>query len=166
MGRPATSTGGDGIELERTGRGAYRLTSAVTVSRPLEAVFPFFSDAHNLERLTPPWLSFRVVTPGPIAIAPGARIDYRLRVRGLPIRWTSEIGAWEPPHRFTDCQVRGPYRRWLHEHTFGERDGATLVGDDVEFEVRGGSLAGRVVAGDVRRIFEYRRDRLHELFAA
>ena len=153
------------LSVERVRGGAYRLESRLVVPRPIDAVFPFFSDAHNLEEVTPPWLAFRVVTPGPIRVEPGVRIDYRLRVRGIPVRWTSEIDVWEPPYRFGDWQVRGPYRSWRHEHTFSEHDGGTLVGDRVDFEVPLAFLAGRLVAADVERIFRYRQTRMLELFA-
>ena len=160
-----TSNGSSGsISVERLGGGSYRLTSTFNLEQPIDLVFSFFSDAHNLEKLTPPWLKFRVLTPVPIRIGQGTTIDYRLRIHGLPIRWTSEIGVWEPPHRFADRQLRGPYRRWDHEHTFEEKDGGTLVGDRVEFEVPGGRIPGRLASADVRRIFAYRRERLTELF--
>jgi ligand-binding SRPBCC domain-containing protein len=152
------------ISVEHLRGGAYRLTSTFALQQPIDVVFPFFSDAYNLEKLTPPWLRFRVLTPAPIPIERGTTIDYRLRIHGLPIRWTSEINSWEPPHRFTDRQLRGPYRRWEHEHTFSENDEGTLVGDRVEFEVPGGRLPGRLASADVRRIFAYRRERLRELF--
>ena len=80
--------------------------SAVWLPRPLDEVFAFFSDAHNLEVLTPPWLRFEVLTPRPINLAVGVTIDYRLRVRGLPLRWRSEIAVWEPPVRFVDEHER------------------------------------------------------------
>jgi ligand-binding SRPBCC domain-containing protein len=152
------------ITVEHIRGGAYRLTSTLALAQPIDVVFSFFSDAHNLETLTPPWLKFRVLTPAPIAIERGTKIDYRLRVHGLPIRWTSEINVWEPPNRFADRQVRGPYRRWEHEHTFDEADDGTIVGDRVEFAVRGGRLPGQLASADVRRIFAYRRKRLRELF--
>ena len=85
----------------------FELNSEVQVARRTSDVFPFFSDADNLERLTPPWLRFQVVTPGPIRMQMGTRIEYWLRLRGVPIWWISEITAWEPPHRFVDRQVRG-----------------------------------------------------------
>jgi len=106
--------------------------SSIWLPRPLDEVFAFFSDASNLEVITPPWLSFSVVTPAPIEMRPGTLIDYRLRFRGFPLRWRSEITSWDPPHRFADAQVKGPYRQWIHEHTFVEKDGGTLAGDRVE----------------------------------
>jgi ligand-binding SRPBCC domain-containing protein len=95
----------------------------------------------------------------------GARIAYQLRIRGVPIRWESEITAWEPPHRFVDEQRRGPYRQWIHEHLFvSENDGTTIV-DNVRYSVPGGALVNCLfVAPDVRRIFEYRQRVLLERF--
>lgn len=160
-----TTAGSSGsIAVEHIRGGAYRLTSTFALEQPIDVVFPFFSDAHNLEKLTPPWLKFRVLKPAPISIERGTTIDYRLRIHGLPIRWTSQIDVWEPPHRFADSQLRGPYRRWEHEHTFSENGEGTLVGDRVEFEVPGGRIPGRLASADVRRIFAYRRERLSELF--
>jgi ligand-binding SRPBCC domain-containing protein len=129
----------------------------------MEQVFPFFSDAHNLEKITPPWLKFNVLTPGPIEMRPGAHIKYRLRLRGLPISWESEIMEWNPPHGFVDEQVRGPYRRWHHEHRFEVHDGGTGVNDRVEYSVWGGSIVNALlVQRDIRKIFEFRRQKLAE----
>ena len=86
------------------------LNSELDISRPLAEVFALFADARNLARTTPPWLDFQILTPDPIEMRVGALIDYRLRVHGLPLRWQSEIAAWDPPHRFVDRQTRGPYR--------------------------------------------------------
>ncbi len=135
------------------------------LARPLDEVFEFFSDAHNLQRLTPPWLDFEVLTPAPIAMAAGTRIDYRLKVRGVPLRWRSEIELWEPPVRFVDVQLRGPYRMWHHTHRFEATDGGTRVTDEVRYAVWGGALIDRLfVRPDVRRIFDYRRRELERLF--
>ena len=143
----------------------FGLTSEVMLPRPPTEVFPFFADARNLEKLTPPWLRFAVLTPEPIEMRPGATIDYRLRLRGVPIRWRSEITAWEPPFRFVDEQRRGPYRLWIHEHRFEERGGQTRASDHVQYAVWGGRLADRLlVRPDIERIFEYRRDVLREIF--
>lgn len=82
----------------------------------IEEIFAFFCDAQNLESITPPWLKFEVLTPAPIELGEGALIDYRLRVRGIPLRWQSKITHWDPPHSFVDEQLRGPYRLWIHTH--------------------------------------------------
>ena len=141
--------------------------SSLWLPRRLDEVFAFFSDASNLEVITPPWLKFSVVTPAPIEMRPGTLIDYRLRFRGFPLRWRSEITSWDPPHRFADAQVKGPYRQWLHEHTFVEKDGGTLAGDRVEYAVWGGALAtALVVRRDVERIFDYRRQTLTAMFGS
>jgi ligand-binding SRPBCC domain-containing protein len=133
--------------------------------RPLVELFPFFADAANLERITPPWLGFHILTPPPIEMRPGALIDYRLRVRGIPLRWRTRIAVWEPPGRFVDEQVRGPYRRWVHEHTFVERDGGALCRDSVRYAVPGGELVHRwLVRPDVERIFAWRQQALARLF--
>ena len=134
---------------------------------PRESVFDFFSRAENLELLTPPWLSFRILTPRPIQMYEGALIDYQLRLHGIPLRWRSEITVLEPPHRFVDEQRQGPYRLWVHEHRFTEVDGGTKVEDRVRYAVLGGALVARLfVTPDVRRIFDYRQKRLRDLFEA
>ena len=137
------------------------------VPRPRDEVFAFFADAANLQELTPPWLGFEILTPRPIEMRPGALIDYRLRLRFIPIRWRTRITVWEPPYRFVDEQLRGPYRLWLHEHTFKEDGDGTLCGDFVRYAVPFGALANRLlVARDVRKIFAYRERRLQEIFGA
>lgn len=143
------------------------LRSRQLVQATLDEVFPFFSDARNLERLTPPWLRFKIVTPEPIPMAAGALIDYRLTWRGLPLRWRTEIEAWEPPFFFVDRQVRGPYRLWRHEHHFEVHRGGTMVEDRVSYSAIGGRLAHRlIVTRDVEAIFAYRREALSSLFSS
>ena len=143
----------------------FELHSEVLLPRPRGEVFPFFADARNLERLTPPWLRFRVLTPGPVEMRRSAVIDYRLRLRGVPVRWRSEIAAWEPPFRFVDEQRRGPYRLWVHEHRFEERTGGTLASDRVRYAVPGGRVVDRLlVRPDLERVFAYRRDVLRSIF--
>jgi ligand-binding SRPBCC domain-containing protein len=132
---------------------------------PRNEVFAFFGDAHNLERITPPWVNFAVLTPAPIVMRPGILIDYLIRIHGVPVRWRTEISAWQPPFQFVDEQRRGPYRLWHHTHTFEEREGGTLCRDRVRYWPRGGALMNWLfVRKDVERIFEYRRQRLVEIF--
>jgi ligand-binding SRPBCC domain-containing protein len=133
--------------------------------RPVEEVFAFFSEARNLESLTPPWLRFEVLTPAPIAMRPGTLIDYRIRVHGLPIRWRTEIVEWNPPQRFVDVQLRGPYTLWHHTHAFKSRDGGTQCRDQVRYRPRGGALMNWLfVRSDVQQIFAFRRQQLARLF--
>ena len=141
-----------------------RLERSTRLPRPLDEVFAFFADASNLEELTPPWLAFDIVTERPIEMAEGTLIDYRLRVRGLPLRWRSEITVWDPPHRFVDEQRKGPYRLWRHEHLFeADGDDATRVTDRVDYAVWLDSIVHPFVRRDVENIFDYRQERLVEL---
>jgi ligand-binding SRPBCC domain-containing protein len=139
------------------------------VARPLSEVFAFFADARNLERLTPPWLRFQILTRGAIEMAPGARIEYRLRLHGVPVRWVTLIETWDELRSFTDLQQRGPYRRWHHTHTFSEHAQGTLVGDRVRYELPLGPLGelahALFVRRDLERVFEYRRETIARLLA-
>ena len=130
----------------------------------MEELFPFFADPGNLEQLTPPWLRFQM--RGDVGeMRVGARFDYRLRIHGVPLTWQSEITVWDPPYRFVDVQIRGPYRSWIHEHTFEPENDGTLMKDYVQYAVMGGALVRNLlVAPDLQRIFEYRRNHLNSLF--
>jgi len=145
--------------------GGYHLLTEFWTPRPLAEVFPFFADAFNLQILTPEFLNFRVVTPAPIDMHVGTTIDYQIRLHGIPIGWKSLISAWEPPFRFVDEQVRGPYKFWHHEHTFEVRDGGTLIRDDVHYGVPGGWLAHTLlVRRDLAAIFQYRAEKMRAQF--
>jgi ligand-binding SRPBCC domain-containing protein len=144
----------------------HRLQNQLRLPRPREQIFEFFADPRNLERITPPWLGFKIVTRPDIQISQGTLLDYRLRLRGIPLHWQSEITVWDPPHRFVDRQTKGPYSLWVHEHTFIDADGGTLVQDHVAYAVPGGTLIQKlIVAPDLARIFAYRRETLRKLFA-
>ena len=140
------------------------------VHAPVERVFGFFSRARNLQELTPPWLHFDVLTPEPIRMGPGTLIDYRLRLRGVPMRWRTLIEAWEPGRMFVDRQLRGPYRLWHHTHEFEAHSQGTLVRDRVRYEIPLGA-AGRVarmlfVRRDLEQVFDYRREAVARLLEA
>ncbi|HEY3779617.1 MAG TPA: SRPBCC family protein [Fimbriimonadaceae bacterium] len=146
----------------------YRFECETLVAAPLEDVFEFFSKAENLEKLTPPSLRFHVVSALPIEMRPGARIQYRLRLFGIPFKWESEITVWEPLVRFCDVQIKGPYKKWEHEHSF-QRDGErTLMKDVVDYAVPGWSIAPLVhalfVRWQVKHIFAYRGKVIGEMF--
>ena len=151
-------------------RGEHVLERVATVPRPLAETFAFFADAGNLERITPPELRFRIVTPQPIDLRPGALIDYRLRLFGVPFGWRTEIARWEPPAggraAFVDQQLRGPYRRWHHTHTFEAVGDATRMTDRVRWALPVwplGEVARPVVRAQLRRIFDHRAERVAEL---
>jgi ligand-binding SRPBCC domain-containing protein len=146
--------------LERTQR----------IDRPLAQVFPFYADAGNLERITPPWLGFEMVTPTPIAMAAGALIEYKLHLHRIPISWRTRIETWEPPRRFVDAQLRGPYILWHHTHTFREDSpGTTILDDRVRYALPFGPLGeiahALFVRRDLERIFDFRRDAVAAAFA-
>ncbi len=155
------------IQIERAGAN-YRLTQKQWFAQSPEELWPFFSSAHNLERITPPLLNFRVTTPSPIEMRKGAVIDYRLRIRGVPVGWKTLISEWNPPHSFVDEQLRGPYRLWHHEHIFEAVDGGTLATDRVHYRLPLGPLGHlahrALVRRDVSTIFSYRAEALEQIF--
>lgn len=146
------------------------LQSEVWLPSPVEALFAFFSKVENLDTITPAWLRFRILRATDRDIRVGTIIDYRIRLHGVPVRWRTEITAWEPPFRFVDTQLRGPYRTWIHEHTFESSGSGTRVRDRVHYEVPGGilePLLHRLLVGpDLARIFEYRKRKLFELYGS
>jgi len=139
------------------------------IPRPRSEVFDFFSNAANLERLTPALLKFRILTPLPIEMCEGALIDYQLKLYGLPVRWRTRIESYEPEERFIDTQLKGPYRYWHHLHEFKEHQGGTEMRDLVNYELPFGPLGSIARALFVKRsladIFKHRRQVIHSLFA-
>ena len=138
----------------------YVLERSQRLELPVDRAFEFYADALNLEAITPAWLRFEVVTPGPVAMAEGTRLEYRLRLHGLPVRWLTRIEAWEPPLRFVDVQVRGPYRLWHHTHSFEPDGDGTIMRDRVRYALPLGWLGElakrRFVSRDLDRIFDHR----------
>jgi uncharacterized protein (TIGR01777 family) len=138
------------------------------VPRPPDEVFRFFADAHNLERITPPFLKFRILAVSTPTLETGTRIDYRLSLHGVPVRWQSLIQDWNPNGSFVDTQTRGPYHRWHHTHEFEPWDGGTIIRDRVHYELPlgalGGLAAGGFVAKDLDAIFAFRQQAIREIF--
>jgi len=148
----------------------HTLRTEQQIDRPLDEVFAFFSNAHNLEAITPAWVGFKILTPGNIELAAGATIRYRIKVHGIPLKWTTVIRRWEPPHLFVDVQTSGPYRMWHHTHRFEGYNRGTRMTDTVRYVLPLGCL-GRIVQAlqvkaDLKRIFQYRSERIAEIFAA
>ncbi|MFN8706778.1 MAG: SRPBCC family protein [Planctomyces sp.] len=143
------------------------MRTSVILPRSRDEIFAFFSDAFQLQRLTPEWVNFGILTPAPILIREGCLIDYKLRIHGIPVRWRTEISSWNPPFAFTDRQLKGPYSLWEHRHIFEEVPGGTLMHDIVRYRSPGGRLLNWLfVENDVRRIFEFRALKMIELFPA
>jgi hypothetical protein len=146
----------------------YILQREQIVPRSRRETFAFFADAYNLERITPPFLKFRILTPRPIAMAAGALIEYQLSLYGIPFRWRTLIEAWTPETGFVDRQLRGPYALWHHTHEFEEVSaGQTRVRDTVRYRIGFGPL-GRVahvlfVERSLNRIFDYRAEATAQL---
>jgi hypothetical protein len=148
----------------------HRLEREQLVAAAPPEVFEFFSRARNLETLTPPWLRFEVLTPEPIEMRQGTRIEYRLRLHGVPLRWVSRIEEWHADRGFVDRQVRGPYRLWHHRHEFEAHEGGTRVRDIVHYSLPLGPFGEMAHTAFVRRdlagVFEYRRRQIDRLAAA
>lgn len=148
----------------------WQLTATQHLPRPVDEVFPFFADAHNLEELTPKFLKFHVLTPKPIEMKSGTEIRYKLKVRGVPIKWKTSILDWDPPHQFVDNQDSGPYALWHHTHSFKPTDDGTgtICTDVVRYRPAGWIFAPIInkflVQKDVQQIFRYRFKRLEEIF--
>ncbi len=145
----------------------YHLERSQFIPRSLEETFFFFSDAANLERITPEFLRFQIVTPSPIQLQVGALIDYRLRLLGVPLRWRTQIEVFEPPTRFVDVQLQGPYRYWRHTHEFRRDGDGTRMLDRVDYQLPMGFVGAIVHGIFVRRtletIFDFRSQRISEL---
>lgn len=146
----------------------HRLYREQVIQKPLEEVFAFFERPENLDLITPPELGFRLLTPSPIPMHQGAIIDYQIKLLGIPVRWTTYIAIYEPPNRFVDVQLKGPYSFWHHTHRFlALDDKSTLMIDEVLYLLPFGPI-GEIahtlwVKRQLKHIFEYRYNRIKEL---
>jgi len=151
--------------IKRLSSNVYQLTSQTIVNRCLEETFEFFARAENLNKITPPWLRFNIVSNTPIRMGIGTIIEYRLKLRGFPMKWVSEIPIWQPPHRFVDQQKSGPYRYWRHEHLLQKHDkDSTQMKDIVTYKVPFGRFTHALfVKRDLKKIFKHRHHSLRDL---
>ncbi|MDA0684082.1 MAG: SRPBCC family protein [Bacteroidetes bacterium] len=138
----------------------HTLQSEQWIERPRDEVFSFFSDASNLERITPSELKFKILSPQPIEMKTGALIDYQLVLAGIPFKWKTEITDWNPPHSFKDTQLKGPYAKWIHTHAFEDHGDRTRIVDTVEYSLPLsplGDLAWPIIRFQLSRIFAHRK---------
>jgi ligand-binding SRPBCC domain-containing protein len=145
----------------------YTLRRQQSIRKPPAELFRFFERPENLELITPSSVGFTILTPQPISLKPGTVLDYTIRLLGLPVRWTTLISSYDPPHSFTDVAIRGPYRFWHHTHRFEPTDRGTLMTDEVRYAMPVGPIGRLVHTLWVRRklkyIFDYRARKISEL---
>lgn len=145
------------------------LETETLLPKTLDEVFAFFANAENLERITPPELAFQILTPTPIVMREGTIIDYRLRLFGVPFRWRTRITRWQPNDQFIDEQIRGPYAKWTHRHSFSECETGTRMTDRVEYRLPfqpAGNLVLPLVRRQLDRIFRYRAGAIRQLLGS
>lgn len=146
----------------------YVLQKITVINKPLAEVFAFFSKAENLNKITPDEVHFKILTPLPIPMAKGTLIDYKIKLHGIPFVWKTRISEWNPPYKFADQQLVGPYSKWNHEHFFEEKDGKTIMTDKVTYLSKGWIIAPILhllfVDKKVKQIFEYREAQLKQIF--
>lgn len=143
--------------------------TSTVVNREREEVFPFFADAENLERITPPELGFSIETARPIDMKEGTIIDYSLRLFGFSLDWRTRIAVWNPPVMFVDEQIAGPYRKWIHTHRFFDENGRTLMEDEVDYMLPfslAGELAYPLIYLQLKRIFSFRQREIERIMAS
>lgn len=148
--------------------GGYVHEAAKWIPFKKDQVFPFFCEAKNLEVITPPWLNFRIQKLSTKEIEEGTLIDYKLKIKGVPVRWRTKISSWQPMECFVDEQLKGPYKLWHHTHRFTTIDNGTLMTDRVVYQMPFGVLGDFVrlvmVHKDVKTIFGYRSKVIEGLF--
>ena len=146
----------------------YNIKFSQFIPQPIDKVFAFFARPENLECITPKNLKFSIKTLSPIRMETGQIIDYNIKIKGFPLRWRSLISSYDPPYRFIDEQIRGPYSKWHHTHTFTKENGGTKIDDQIEYSLPFG-LLGRIthsiwIKKDLEKIFEYRSKTIEKVF--
>ena len=151
------------------GKGTLYLTTDQWLPATKDEVWEFYSEAKNLERITPDFLGFKILGMDTPTIQKGSHIDYRISLRGLPLRWRTLIESWEPKRRFVDTQLKGPYQLWHHAHNFTPLGDGMLVQDVVQYRLplQGWTtgLAHWQIKKDLSQIFLFRSQKSKEIFS-
>lgn len=146
----------------------YNLHREQIVNKPLDEVFAFFEKPENLEVITPPWMKFKIKTPLPLIMKIGAEFDYKIILLGIPLKWKTIITEYEPPYKFIDEQKKGPYKLWVHTHTFEAVGDKTKIIDSVDYNLSGGMLGGIInkiyISRNLKAIFDYRTVAIKKIF--
>jgi len=146
----------------------YIFESKLVIDKPIYEVFEFFCKAENLQKLTPPTLNFKILTELPIEMKKGSRIDNRIKLYGVPVKWKTEITKWDPPFEFEDTQLKGPYKLWKHRHIFKDLGDKTEMTDIVEYNPKGFPfntiLDKLIVKKEIEKIFNYRTEKINQYF--
>ena len=140
------------------------INSEQFINIKIQNVFDFFSKPENLQEITPKRLGFNIITPGPIEMEKGTVIDYYIKISYIPIRWRTIITNYNPPYKFVDQQIKGPYSFWHHTHTFSKLNGGTLIKDNIKYLVPFG-IIGKIInkiwiKRDLENIFDYRKNKI------
>lgn len=147
----------------------YEIKTSQFIKRPLAEVFEFFSRPENLAQVTPAKLHFRILTPQPLEMKQGAVIDYTIKLFKIFVHWRTLITAFEPPYRFVDEQIKGPYSYWHHNHIFKEVNGGVEIQDTVSYSIPFGLLGKLLhavwIKRDLEGIFEYRKNVIDRIFS-
>ena len=147
----------------------FEFRSKLVLRRPISEVFSFFQEPSNLSRITPPEMGFQIITPAPISMKEGALIDYIVKIGGVPVRWTSYIAEYNPPDKFVDVQLKGPYAYWHHAHLFSVHPEGVQMEDVVHYALPGGWLGEQLepflVRPQLKKIFDHRQRVIAELFS-
>lgn len=137
------------------------------VSKNIKEVFEFFEKPENLSVITPNWIKFRIMTKSPLEMKTGAEFDYRIYLMGVPLKWKTVIAKYEPPYKFVDIQKKGPYKLWVHTHTFEAIENGTKITDNIDYELYGGPVGNLInslyVKHNLKAIFNFRKNKINHL---
>jgi len=148
--------------------GQYLFHTRLWLKEEQKKVFNFFKDENNLERITPSNLNFKILSKSTENIQKNTLIKYKLKVHGINFKWSTKIKDFDEPQSFTDIQLKGPYKKWEHTHSFSKLSHGTLIDDKVivklPFGIFGRIFAFVFVLKDIKRIFKYRAETISSIY--